>query len=180
MTIFLYSNKLIYPVHQFSQVLGGALDERLSQARVSGQTQLKSSDLHFFTTPLNIIICFPESGGVVFYSFVVLQLHGEEGIHLLSFSTICNKSCHKCLSHLIPGIDRSSVKLVESLHCDLSKVGWEKLTHEGVVITRQSHTLLIMTYVGHRVCSAIVCFETLSCVSFGQSSFLYFFRKRRR
>uniref|UniRef100_A0A2N9ETC7 Uncharacterized protein n=1 Tax=Fagus sylvatica TaxID=28930 RepID=A0A2N9ETC7_FAGSY len=60
-TIFLNSNELIYPVHQFSQGRGGTLGKRMVQARAKGQTQFESSDCHFFTTPINVVCTSPRT-----------------------------------------------------------------------------------------------------------------------
>ena len=71
-SIFFNVDKLIYLVHQFSQVPGGMLDERLVQARIGGQSHFKGGNRHLFPACLYIVIRLPEPDGIIFQSLVVL------------------------------------------------------------------------------------------------------------
>ena len=71
-------------------------------------------------------------------------------------SAICNKARAKSLSKLLIGIYEVHLQAVEPSHRHWSQAGRKNFTHQSLILGMDSHSLVKLAYVFHRVCSAIV------------------------
>ena len=62
----------------------------------------------------------------------------------------------KCLGEPFKGIYGTCPQAIKPSHCHGSQTGWEHLTHQGLVLGMDSHSLVEMAHMLHRICSTIV------------------------
>ena len=62
----------------------------------------------------------------------------------------------KSLSKFLEGIYKTCSQTIKLSHCDRPQTRWEHLAHQGLILGVDSHSLVEVTYVLHRVCSIII------------------------
>ena len=70
--------------------------------------------------------------------------------------TTANKMIAKCPGELLKGIFGTCPQAIEPSHRHELQARWKHLAHQGLVLGMDSHSLVEVTYMLHRVCLTIV------------------------
>ena len=82
-----------------------------------------------------------------------IRIVGNPGPRNLATS---NKMRAKCLGKPLKGVHGTCPQAIKPSHYHRSRTGWEYLTHQGLVLGLDSHSLVEMAHMLHRIRSTIV------------------------
>ena len=123
---------------------------------LSGQADLKSPYGHIVKIPINLIKHFPVPVRICFQGFPLSHDHGQQRVQGPRNPATSDKTSSKRPSKLLKGINGAFLQAIKPPHCHKPQIGWEHLTHQGFILGVNSHPLVEVAYMLHRVCSTII------------------------
>ena len=123
---------------------------------LGGQSDLKGPYGHVIKISINLIKHLSVPVRVCFQGLTFSHGHRQDRILGSRNPATRNKTRPKCSGELLKGANRTWTQTIKPPHSHRPQGWWKYLAHQGLILGVYNHSLVEVTYVFHRICTAVV------------------------